>query len=150
MGWHAWYLATGPLRARLCDGVDLKHHAGYVVAPPSLHPSGRRYAWGNALPIAHAPVWLTGMIRTPSTIRRTVQPGIGNTAADDALVRTVSNAKQGARNDVTYWAACRAAERGAPGELFDRIRSAAIVAGLTEREATLTIDSARATGQVAA
>src|SRR5262249_27070181 len=26
-------------------GVDLKADGGYVVVPPSLHPSGRRYEW---------------------------------------------------------------------------------------------------------
>ncbi|MCC6848271.1 MAG: bifunctional DNA primase/polymerase [Deltaproteobacteria bacterium] len=26
-------------------GIDLRGDGGYVVAPPSLHPSGRRYVW---------------------------------------------------------------------------------------------------------
>ena len=30
---------------RLAPGVDLKGEGGYVVAPPSVHPSGQRYVW---------------------------------------------------------------------------------------------------------
>jgi len=60
-GLHAWDRVAVPLRARLCDGVDLKHHSGYVVMPPSLHPSGKRYVWANDLPIADVPAWLRCM-----------------------------------------------------------------------------------------
>jgi len=37
---------------------------GYVVAPPSLHPSGRRYAWSVdcAGHIADAPDWLLQLV----------------------------------------------------------------------------------------
>jgi hypothetical protein len=33
----------GRIPAKLADGIDLKAEGGYVVAPPSLHVSGRRY-----------------------------------------------------------------------------------------------------------
>jgi len=32
-------------RAGLAQGIDLRGDGGYVVAPPSVHPSGQRYAW---------------------------------------------------------------------------------------------------------
>jgi hypothetical protein len=35
----------GPLPKELAKGIDLKGDGGYVVAPPSLHASGRRYAF---------------------------------------------------------------------------------------------------------
>src|SRR5262249_59406938 len=34
-----------PTRGGLFPGVDLKGAGGFVVAPPSLHASGARYAW---------------------------------------------------------------------------------------------------------
>jgi hypothetical protein len=44
----------------LAPGVDSRGDGGYVLAPPSLHPSGRRYEWsvdsGNKF--ADAPAWL--------------------------------------------------------------------------------------------
>ena len=48
---------------RLAPGLDLKGEAGYVVAPPSVHPSGQRYMWElgrspDDLPLAPLPVWL--------------------------------------------------------------------------------------------
>lgn len=43
----------------LGPGVDVKGDGGYIVAPPSLHASGRRYVWDlvDAAPVA-APPWL--------------------------------------------------------------------------------------------
>jgi hypothetical protein len=35
-------------RVRLVEGVDIKAEGGYVVAPPSLHPSGKRYMFINS------------------------------------------------------------------------------------------------------
>jgi hypothetical protein len=35
----------GPLPKELAKGIDLKGEGGYVVAPPSLHSSGQRYAF---------------------------------------------------------------------------------------------------------
>ncbi|MDP8237679.1 MAG: bifunctional DNA primase/polymerase [Candidatus Hatepunaea meridiana] len=48
----------------LGPGVDIRADGGYVLAPPSLHASGRRYEWEasgdpiEGVPVALAPVWL--------------------------------------------------------------------------------------------
>ncbi|MFO1272237.1 MAG: bifunctional DNA primase/polymerase [Rubrivivax sp.] len=54
-----------PNRVALRPGVDVRGDGGCVVAPPSLHPSGRHYAWreGHApgdLPLAPLPVHFFG------------------------------------------------------------------------------------------
>ena len=58
----------GKLKGKAGIGIDVKREGGYVVAPPSMHASGRPYAWapgrapGEAA-IADAPAWLVELIR---------------------------------------------------------------------------------------
>jgi hypothetical protein len=50
-GRHLWFNHPGGhlSSTRLGAGLDIKTHAGYVVAPPSVHPeTGGRYRWGIA------------------------------------------------------------------------------------------------------
>lgn len=35
-------------RAGLLPGLDLRGEGGFVIAPPSIHPSGLAYSWGIA------------------------------------------------------------------------------------------------------
>jgi len=49
-GWHVYF--TAPLgvevrnsNGKLGPGIDVRAAGGYVVAPPSLHASGKRYEW---------------------------------------------------------------------------------------------------------
>jgi hypothetical protein len=52
---------------KLARGIDVRSDGGYVLVPPSLHPSGRRYAWSvdSAKAFASAPQWLLDRIVTP-------------------------------------------------------------------------------------
>jgi hypothetical protein len=55
-------------RAGLAPGIDLRGDGGMVVAPPSMHPSGRRYAWRtghapHARSLAPMPTWLADLAR---------------------------------------------------------------------------------------
>jgi hypothetical protein len=54
-------------RVNLRPGMDLRGDGGYVVAPPSLHPSGKRYAWApgrnpDEISPAPPPAWLKRLI----------------------------------------------------------------------------------------
>lgn len=47
-GGRHFYFTLGrpcPSRASIYPGIDLKADGGYVIAPPSLHASGKRYEW---------------------------------------------------------------------------------------------------------
>ena len=47
-GRHLYFAHPGGLtrnRAGLAQGIDLRGDGGYVVAPPSIPPSGRPYEW---------------------------------------------------------------------------------------------------------
>ena len=58
-GFHLYLRGDLPDRKGLLPGIDLKAGGGYVVAPPSLHVSGRRYTWKTDVRrIAPAPRWL--------------------------------------------------------------------------------------------
>jgi hypothetical protein len=49
-------------------GIDVRGEGGYVLAPPSLHPSGRCYAWSvdSAGEFADAPEWLIDLVTSKS------------------------------------------------------------------------------------
>jgi hypothetical protein len=49
-GWHLLYAPTGVgNRVGLLPGVDWRGHGGLIVAPPSVHASGRAYRWVRPL-----------------------------------------------------------------------------------------------------
>ena len=65
-GAHIYFRHPGePIanRAGIAPGVDLRGDGGLVVAPPSVHPSGRTYVWRPSLDpdscaLAPVPLWL--------------------------------------------------------------------------------------------
>ena len=77
----------GSFRASLGPGLDIKD-AGYIVAPPSMHPSGRAYTWSvdgdpAEVELADLPeAWLSRMRRPVAT-----EPRQLNDDTDDDLRR---------------------------------------------------------------
>lgn len=72
-GRHLYFSHPGLLTANrvgLAAGVDLRADGGCVVAPPSLHVSGRRYAWAAG----RAPDD-TDLAPLPDWLRRLTHPG---------------------------------------------------------------------------
>jgi hypothetical protein len=75
-------------RVGLLPGIDLRGDGGCVVAPPSIHPNGRRYVWASerapgVAPLASLPGWLlrdTGAKRAGRPLahwRELVRRGVG-------------------------------------------------------------------------
>jgi len=70
-GRHLYFSHPGGIvhnKVGLAPGIDLRGDGGCVVAPPSLHPSGRRYAWEPGGAPEHArlaplPPWLSQLAR---------------------------------------------------------------------------------------
>jgi putative DNA primase/helicase len=57
-GWHYFFKYESGLSSTLGPGIDVKKD-GYVVAAPSLHPSGGHYLLSSLeTPIADAPAWV--------------------------------------------------------------------------------------------
>jgi hypothetical protein len=58
---------------KIATGIDVRGAGGYVLAPPSVHPSGKRYYWSvdSAAAFAAAPEWLLSIIAKPETATAT-------------------------------------------------------------------------------
>ncbi len=91
-GRHVYFAHPGALvrnQVGLAPGLDLRGDGGFVVAPPSVHPSGRGYAWQpthgpEQAPLAPAPSWLLALVgrrerpgHPPAHWRRLVREGVG-------------------------------------------------------------------------
>lgn len=146
-GRHLWFhKPAGEISSRqLPKGVDLKAGGkGYVIAPPSLHPAtGKPYEWTGSQ-VAELPQQAVDALapRKPSVpLPAPVTAHSGNL---NGLVRSVAEAVEGERNQKLYWAACRAFDNG-NDDIIQDLFEAALSVGLTEMEATSTIDSARRT-----
>lgn len=138
-GWHHWLTYNGPARGKLGTGIDVKGNGGYLVAPPSVHACGNPYTWTDTRAAAYAPQWVKDILNPPRVRRPIYTDG----SVLDPLVKFVGGGLAGTdRNKRLFWAACRAAEKGAdPMGLLD----AAVNVGLAEAEAIATIRSAERT-----
>jgi hypothetical protein len=167
-GCHLFFHNPGfPISSRqLPPGIDVKAGGkGYVIAPPSPHPvTGDPYQWDTThTQIAHLPATALEALQQPTkpAVKRTGQPGpvtvaqllatgghghqgSNGAAPGHGLVRTVTEAVVGERNTSLFWAACRALDDG-NDHLLPELLEAATSVGLTESEASATINSARDT-----
>jgi hypothetical protein len=62
---------------------------GYIIAPPSLHPSGARYTWANDAPIVEAPAELLRIVGTTAPKVSQVTPYTGGTPASPELLEHI-------------------------------------------------------------
>jgi hypothetical protein len=82
---------------KIAPGIDTRGEGGYVLSPPSIHPSGRRYAWSvdSASALAAAPDWLLQLIAepangvkvTPPSEWRELAKGVAQGARDCSVAR---------------------------------------------------------------
>jgi hypothetical protein len=73
--------------ARRIPDIDFRGDGGYVVAPPSVHPSGRQYKWLLSIfefPLAPVPGWLMKLLTpeepSPKSSRPRGRPHVGGAA----------------------------------------------------------------------
>jgi hypothetical protein len=99
-------------------GLDIKGDGGYIVVPPSLHASGKRYAWElshhpDEMALAPMPAWLLALAQE-TTRREALSAG--------ALI------PKGQRNDTLFKQGCGLRARG--------FSAAVILAALREMNTT--------------
>jgi hypothetical protein len=134
-GFHFFFRHLPGLRcstSKIAKGVDVRADGGYVIWWPA---AGRTIV--SERPAAPWPDWLRQVICQPPRAPRIVIP---DGRALNRLVRIVSGATAGRRNNLTFWAACRAGEMVASGLLeaevaVTLIAQAAMSAGLSRHEA---------------
>jgi hypothetical protein len=100
-GRHLYYAHPGPAmtnRVGMLPGVDLRGDGGCAVAPPSVHPNGRRYTWvagrgPGEVALAPLPPHFGGAGAAPRGLGpsrghspRRVRGDIGEGACNDTLV----------------------------------------------------------------
>lgn len=152
---------TGPTtRAHLWPKVDSRGRGGFIVAPPSVHPSGHRYVWARlpTIPLAPAPAWLLRRLLPPPPkprppFRASSSYGLSQyaIAALRKSAERVAQAPAGERNNSLNGAAYslgRLAGAGhiQPDIIAEELARAALAAGLTMPEIQRTITSGLAAG----
>lgn len=143
--------------------LDTRGLGGFVILPPSLHPSGKRYAWIDSVADpAEAPAWLLALLcaAKPASVsaiplkrpaRHKTGPSYGQ-AALDAEVARVAGAPQGQRNNTLNSAAYSLGQLVAGGVLTSSLVESALLdaaraAGLFDGEAGATIRSGLRAGE---
>ncbi len=149
-GLHVYVAPLGIGTRRLVLGGvhigELKGSGG-VVLPPSTTTGA--YEWlrdPSTVGVAPAPRWMRGLVveAAPTSggtsgARMTPSRAVALMAG---LYRVVSEAREGERNGILYWATRRVAEHGIDRDAArDILLAAASAAGLPEREARATIAS---------
>lgn len=101
--------------SKFAEGLDVRGEGGYVVLPPSVHPSGRRYEWVHGcapdeMGFARAPLWLLKLVAPPPPaklhqgnllrLERNARAGGGGyaLAALDAARAEIASSPQGQHN----------------------------------------------------
>lgn len=163
-GLHRWYRVPEGAEIRSSAGrlgptIDVKAIGGYVVPPPSLHPSGRRYRFVGGrfeepperlLAELLRPTPTTGAHSQVLTDRPTLSPLGPTTRYGRGVIerrcQSIRTAPVGERNYALLRASTTCAGYAATGEInLDDAREdltmAALDAGLDERETARTIAS---------
>jgi Bifunctional DNA primase/polymerase, N-terminal len=161
-GIHLYFVGDGPSSAgRVAPHIDTRGAGGYVIAPPSVHPSRATYRWLDAaVAPSPAPSWLLealdhGLLAGEIGERRELPPGMAfsayGRAALHALVREMENTPEGERNDTLNALAYRCGRLTGAGQLAAGVArsmlvAAAVSVGLEAKEADRTFRSGFATG----
>lgn len=102
---------------------DIRADKGYVIAPPSLHQSGKRYTWEQSLddvPLAPVPEWLLKLITTKAKLAGNDNDEIKTTNYGKAWfddVEVLARETAGGRNNSLNIVACKAGNLIASSQL---------------------------------
>jgi Bifunctional DNA primase/polymerase, N-terminal len=143
-GVHAYFAGSRQRNGHLAAcHLDFRSAGGYVLAPPSV-VGGRPYQLTRLTAGTAGLNWerVTALLQPARRPQQCPQTGAG--VRVDRLAAWVARQEEGNRNDGLFWAANRVLDAGRD-DLLGALAAAARYAGLSHREITATLDSARRT-----
>lgn len=165
-GGHVWLLSAAGVVQNIASGkipdIEVRGSSGYVLCPPSIHPTGMIYAWfrcdGKEPPTVTLDQidWLTdsaGQPITLSRVRRWATKTRTRTFSDKRMQRvsqatlryleTGSALPKGSRNNALFHAACDLLGCGfTEAEVAEMLTPSAYASGLRHDEIRRTLESA--------
>ena len=127
-GYHLFFFSdkTYQNRAGLLDGIDVRGEGGYIIAPPSLHPNGRRYQWEispeDGIPMAAVDETVDKLL----TWKLDKAAGeSGSRDPDRVRFELPATIPSGQRNDMLFRYACSLQAKGIPNDaIYDYVNIA--------------------------
>ena len=124
-GYHLFFFSdkTYQNRAGLLDGIDVRGEGGYIIAPPSLHPNGRRYQWEispeDGIPMAAVDETVDKLL----TWKLDKAAGeSGSRDPDRVRFELPATIPSGQRNDMLFRYACSLQAKGIPNDaIYDYV-----------------------------
>ena len=105
-------------RAGVLDGVDVRGEGGYVIAPPSLHPNGRRYEWEISPDEEH-------LAEVTKSVDELLTYGDAQDGEFGQRFELPNQIATGTRNDTLFKYACSLQSKGVPNDaIVDYVRMA--------------------------
>lgn len=128
-GYHLFFFSKDKQyqnRAGLLDGIDVRGEGGYIIAPPSLHPNGRRYEWEispeDGIPMAQVNDTVDKLL----TWKLAKAAGeSGSRDPDRVKFELPEVIPSGQRNDLLFRYACSLQAKGIPNDaIYDYVNLA--------------------------
>jgi hypothetical protein len=130
--------------SRIAKNIDIRGFGGFVILPPSPHPSGNNYRWLNKAKVNLPPQWLVDLAMAKKDKSPLIKT-YGQAALNKELAK-LGQSTVGERNETLNQAAYSLGQLVAGGELdhsavFAALLGVSLSLGLGEVETRRTIES---------
>jgi len=118
-GWQLFFKHPGaevPNRAGVIPGLDARGDGGYVVAPPSTHPNGKKYRWEIPLngDLPALPKCLLDLIQTTASAEQGTRERFSTASA-------LHGVPEGRRDEMVFKLACKLRRADVPQDMAETL-----------------------------